>query len=77
MNDDSVAVWRQLEQDSINAKEMLEKRAGAIREVDALTKQNAELKSLLNHYLGDNVTNAAYRVPPAQVQCHPPALIYI
>jgi len=36
-------------------------------EVDELTRRNAELKSLLNQYLGDNVTNAAFRVPPAQV----------
>lgn len=67
VNDDSVAVWKQLEQDCINVKEMLEKRAVSINEVDALTRQNTELKSLLNHYLGDNVTNAAFRVPPAQV----------
>lgn len=51
----------------MNCKELLEKRRSNIREVDALTRQNAELKSLLNQYLGDNITNAAFRVPPAQV----------
>ena len=48
---------------------LLTRRAQSISEVDELTRQNAELKSLLNQYLGDNATNAAFRVPPAQVLC--------
>eukprot|EP01032_Pedospumella_encystans_P008838 gene8838-10452_t len=67
VNDDTVSVWKQLEQDSVHCKQMLQKRASSIVEVDELTRRNAELKSLLNQYLGDNVTNAAFRVPPAQV----------
>jgi hypothetical protein len=38
-----------------------------IAEVDALTLRNAELKKLLNNYLGDTRTNGALQVPPAQV----------
>lgn len=68
VHDDSVGVWKQLENDSTNCKMMLQKRAQSIAEVDELTRRNAELKSLLNSYLGDNVTNAAFRVPPAQVR---------
>ena len=71
VNDDTVSVWKQLEQDSINCKQLLQKRATSIVEVDELTRRNAELKSLLNQYLGDNVTNAAFRVPPAQVTSSP------
>ena len=67
VSDDTTAVWKQLEGDCVTVKEMLEKRTSTIAEVDALTAQNAELKALLNQYLGDTVTNAAYRVPPAQV----------
>lgn len=68
VHDDSVGVWKQLESDSTNCKALLQKRAQSIAEVDELTRRNAELKSLLNSYLGDNVTNAAFRVPPAQVR---------
>lgn len=68
VHDDSVGVWKQLETDSTNCKQMLQRRAQSIVEVDELTRRNAELKSLLNSYLGDNVTNAAFRVPPAQVR---------
>jgi hypothetical protein len=67
VHDDTVSVWKQLERDCGNCKDLLGKRAQSIVEVDELTRQNAELKSLLNQYLGDNVTNAAFRVPPAQV----------
>ena len=69
VNDDTVGVWNQLEQDCANCKDLLTRRAQSISEVDELTRQNAELKSLLNQYLGDNATNAAFRVPPAQVLC--------
>ena len=44
---------------------LLTRRAQSNSEVDELTRQNAELKSLLNQYLGDNATSAAFRVPPA------------
>jgi len=67
VSDDTTGVWKQLEGDCVTVKELLEKRTSTIAEVDALTAQNAELKALLNQYLGDTVTNAAYRVPPAQV----------
>lgn len=67
VNDDTVGVWKQLEYDSHNLREMLNKRATAISEVDDLTRRNAELKSLLNQYLGDSVTNSAFKVPPSQV----------
>ena len=58
---------KQLEHDCKNLRELLNKRSKSIEEVDALTRQNAELKSLLNQYLGDNVTNSAFRIAPAQV----------
>jgi hypothetical protein len=67
VHDDTVSVWTQLERDCTNCKDLLTRRAASVSEVDELTRRNAELKSLLNHYLGDNVTNAAFRVPPAQV----------
>jgi dynein regulatory complex protein 1 len=67
VNDDTVSVWRQLEGDCHRLREMLNKRAASIAEVDALTQQNAQLKSLLNVYLGDASTNAALKVPPSQV----------
>lgn len=67
VSDDTVGVWKQLEFDCINLREMLARRAHAIAEVDDLTRRNADLKSLLNQYLGDNVTNSAFKVPPAQV----------
>lgn len=66
VNDESVQVWHQLEGDMGKVKEMLSKRASAIDEVDALNAQNAQLKSLLNQYLGDVNTNTAFKVPPAQ-----------
>lgn len=75
VNDETVGVWKQLERDCVNGKDLLAKRASAIAEVDELTRRNAELKSLLNQYLGDNVTNAAFRVPPAQVRATAVALV--
>jgi dynein regulatory complex protein 1 len=67
VNDETVGVWKQLEHDCKNLRELLNRRAKSIQEVDTLTQQNAELKSLLNQYLGDNVTNSAFRIAPAQV----------
>ncbi len=67
VSDDTVGVWKQLEFDCVNLREMLARRSHAISEVDDLTRRNAELKSLLNQYLGDNITNSAFKVPPAQV----------
>jgi dynein regulatory complex protein 1 len=67
VNDESVQVWHQLEHDMSNVREMLHKRALSISEVDSLNAQNAQLKSLLNQYLGDVATNAAFKVPPSQV----------
>jgi hypothetical protein len=67
VNDDTVSVWHQLEKDCQSLRDLLSKRANSIVEVDSLSQQNAELKKLLNQYLGDTVTNAAFKVPPAQV----------
>lgn len=67
VHDDTVNVWHQLESDCQMVRELLSKRANSIAEVDSLTRQNAELKSLLNQYLGDAVTNSAFKVPPAHV----------
>jgi dynein regulatory complex protein 1 len=67
VSDEAVMVWAQLEKDMTAARDMLIKRSNAISEVDALNAQNGQLKSLLNQYLGDTVTNAAYKVPPAHV----------
>lgn len=65
VNDDSVAVWRQLEKDLVLHKDILSKRASKIAEVDALGRKNAELKRLLNLYLGAR-SNDFLQVPPAQ-----------
>ena len=67
VSDESVEVWQQLERDCLGLHELLNKRASNIAEVDALTLRNAELKKLLNNYLGDTRTNGALQVPPAQV----------
>jgi hypothetical protein len=67
VSDESVEVWQQLERDCLGLHELLNKRAANIAEVDALTLRNAELKKLLNNYLGDTRTNGALQVPPAQV----------
>lgn len=63
--DDSVGVWKQLETNCKNYKEILERRAKAVDEVDALATKNAELKRQLNQYLGDR-SNDFLQVPPAQ-----------
>ncbi|RYG58440.1 hypothetical protein EON64_21325, partial [archaeon] len=67
VSDDTVSVWKQLETDLMRLRGVLSERAASIDEVDALTQRNAELKKLLNTYLGDAVTNSAFQVPPAQV----------
>merc|ERR1719473_844206 len=53
VSDESVDVWRQLEKDAMNYKDILSKRAQSVAEVDSLVAQNAELKRVLNQYLGD------------------------
>eukprot|EP01041_Mallomonas_annulata_P003995 gene3995-7959_t len=65
VGDDSVMIWRQLEQNLQNYKHILNKRQSQIEEVDALSRKNAELKRLLNQYLGDR-KNEFLQVPPAQ-----------
>jgi dynein regulatry complex protein 1 len=67
VSEDSVEVWRQLERDSVGLKDLLEKRAKGIEEVDGLAIQNAELKRLLNQYLGNSNVNNHMMVPPGQV----------
>ena len=67
VSEESVTVWSQLDKDCVNLRDLVSKRSIAISEVDSLTRQNAELKSLLNQYLGDNLTNSSYKVPPSQV----------
>jgi dynein regulatory complex protein 1 len=67
VSDDTVDVWRQLEYDAQNLRDLLSKRASSVNEVDRLAQQNIELKKLLNQYLGDAVMNASFQVPPAQV----------
>ena len=67
VSDDSIEVWRQLERECLGLKELLEKRAGGIAEVDNLTRRNVELKRLLNQYLGDTKVNNFMMVPPAHV----------
>lgn len=57
VSDETVDVWRQLEFDSQNLRDLLTKRSQNISKVDRLAKRNAELKQLLNQYLGDAVTN--------------------
>lgn len=65
VSDESVNVWKQLEKDLLNYKDILTKRSATIAEVDSLVAQNTELKRLLNQYLGD-VTNDKFCIPPSQ-----------
>jgi len=67
VNDDSVEVWKQLESNFLSLKDLLQKRASAVAEVDSLNTRNADLKILLNQYLGDASVNRGLQVPPAQV----------
>ena len=67
VSDETVDVWRQLERNAQSVQDMLVRRADAIAEVDSLSKKNAELKRLLNQYLGDSRINGALQIPPAQV----------
>jgi dynein regulatory complex protein 1 len=67
VNDDSVEVWKQMESNWLSLKDLLRKRAASIAEVDSLNTRNAELKTLLNQYLGDASLNRGLQVPPAQV----------
>lgn len=63
--DSSVEVWKQLENDIKNYKDILTKRAQSIAEVDVLAAQNIELKRVLNQYLGDRA-NDKFCIPPSQ-----------
>jgi dynein regulatory complex protein 1 len=65
VSDESVGVWKQLEKDCNNYKEILERRAAAVREADSLATKNADLKKQLNQLLGDR-SNELLQVPPAQ-----------
>lgn len=67
VSDETVEVWKQLESDCQNLRDMLNRRSKSIEEVDNLNLQNTELKKLLNQYLGDTLTNASFKVPPSQV----------
>jgi dynein regulatry complex protein 1 len=61
----SVEVWKQLDTDIKNYKDILTKRAQSIHEVDVLAAQNIELKRVLNQYLGDRA-NDKFCIPPSQ-----------
>jgi dynein regulatry complex protein 1 len=63
--DMSVEVWKQLDTDIKNYKDILTKRAQSISEVDVLAAQNIELKRVLNQYLGDRA-NDKFCIPPSQ-----------
>mmetsp|Transcript_21150 Transcript_21150/g.21275 ORF Transcript_21150/g.21275 Transcript_21150/m.21275 type:complete len:754 (+) Transcript_21150:144-2405(+) len=65
VNDESVGIWNQLEDDLQHYKEVLTTRRDQIVQVDALSRKNAELKRLLNQYLGDR-KNDYLQVPPSQ-----------
>ena len=67
VSDESVEVWDQMHTNYSNLKELLIKRSKSIAEVDAYNSRNAELKKLLNTYLGDTSINHGMQVPPAQV----------
>ena len=67
VSDDTVEVWRQLERNMVELKELLSKREKTVAEVDSLSRKNVELKRLLNQYLGDPKVNNYMMVPPAQV----------
>lgn len=73
VSDESVSVWKQLEADATKYKEILERRSSTIQSVEALATRNAELKKLLNQYLGDR-NNDFFQVPPAQTMKIKPVL---
>jgi hypothetical protein len=53
VGDESIGVWKQLETDNFRMKDALTNRAKCIEYVDMATKRNADMKALLNQYLGD------------------------
>jgi len=65
VSDETVEVWNQLEADCGKLGEIIQRRASAISQVDSLTSKNAQLKRLLNQYLGDR-KNDYMQIPPAQ-----------
>ena len=67
VSDDTIGVWKQLENYAVNLRDILVKRSTSIAEVDHLSKRNADLKRLLNEYLGNADLNNALQIPPAQV----------
>jgi hypothetical protein len=67
VSDENVEVWKQLERDYNSLKDLLGKRASMIKDVDQMNSRNAEMKKLLNQYLGDVTANSGLQIPPAQV----------
>jgi len=61
----TVRVWRVLEQALLKYVSVLQQRTKAMSEVSQLKAQNAELKGLLQQYLGAKV-NQELQVPPTQ-----------
>ena len=61
----TVRVWRVLEQALLKYVSVLQRRTKAMSEVSQLKAQNAELKGLLQQYLGAKV-NQELQVPPTQ-----------
>jgi hypothetical protein len=55
VSDENVEVWKQLERDYTSLKELLTKRSQMVKDVDAMNARNAEMKKLLNQYLGTYV----------------------
>ena len=69
VNDDTAEVWSQMENNYTNLKQLLITRSNTISYVDTLNEKNAQLKKILNQYLGDSNINNEMQVPPAQVMC--------
>lgn len=67
VSDENVEVWKQLEKNYGSLKDLLQKRSSMIKEVDVMNERNAQMKRLLNQYLGDVTTNSGLQVPPSQV----------
>lgn len=66
ISDKTTRVWGRLCKQLEQYHGLINERANALREVEGLQQQNAELRTLLNTYLGSKI-NEELVIPPTQV----------
>jgi len=66
ISDKGTRVWKALEGHLEKYLELLQERAGGLRDVESLQHQNTELRALLNQYLGSRI-NEELQIPPTQI----------